>query len=127
MKDEIKLPEELEKLTQHILRSSRFNPYSRQKLLDEFLNKPDPKEPKKYTQDWSAYNKAQQMEKITLIYILDELLQNIPFPEKKGVGQKGIPRRDQISPSRAMPAGDRTDRGSGGGCLTTLNTTKMSS
>lgn len=97
--NELPLSEELEKLMQHVLRSSRLNPYGRQKLLAEFLNKPEePAKPRKYTQDWPAYNKAQMREKIALFFILDELLSSVPFPERKPSikGRKPISLRDQI-------------------------------
>ena len=56
-----------------------------------------PKEPKKsYPQDWTAYNQAQQIEKIYLMHFLDELLDYIPFPEDKKVGRKPISTRDKI-------------------------------
>jgi hypothetical protein len=49
-----------------------------------------------YPQDWTAYNKAQQSEKIYLMRFLDELLGYIPFPERKGVGRKPVQARDKI-------------------------------
>ena len=55
------------------------------------------KKPKKsYPQDWTAYNQAQQIEKIYLMYFLDELLDYIPFPEDKKVGRKPVSTRDKI-------------------------------
>src|SRR3989344_728983 len=97
MNDKVKLPNELEALMQSILRWSHQHPYSRQRLLDEFVNPPvGLKKRKTYPQDWSSYNAAQTREKIIMMFILDELLDNIPFCERKSVGRKGIPRRDQI-------------------------------
>lgn len=49
-----------------------------------------------YTQSWTAYNTAQQKEKIFLINILNELLNYIPFPEIKQVGRKPVSTRDKI-------------------------------
>ena len=49
-----------------------------------------------YTQDWEAYNKAQQSEKLYLMKFLDELLDYIPFPETKKVGRKPVSIRDKI-------------------------------
>ena len=54
------------------------------------------KERKTYSQDWSAYNQAQQKEKLMLINLLDELLSYITFPEEKGVGRNPVPMRDKI-------------------------------
>lgn len=52
---------------------------------------------KTYPQNWSAYNQAQQNEKILLMQILDELLSYIDFPPiTKGKGRKPIPLRDKI-------------------------------
>lgn len=51
---------------------------------------------KTYSQDWTAYNKAQQREKIYLMNILNELLDYIPFPENKNRGRKPISIRDKI-------------------------------
>ncbi len=59
----------------------------------------DPKmygEKRTYPQDWSAYNQAQMKEKTILISILNELLDNIPFPQTKKVGRNPIPTRDKI-------------------------------
>ncbi len=96
--DEIELSEELEKLTEHILRSNKLQPYSRQKLLDEFLLKKSKSTgPKKCTQDWTAYNNAQMKEKILCFSFLNDLLNNMEFPENKTQrGRKSIPTRDQI-------------------------------
>ncbi|MBU2639389.1 MAG: transposase [Nanoarchaeota archaeon] len=49
-----------------------------------------------YSQDWEAYNQAQQKEKILLMKFLDELLDYIPFPEHKSVGRKPMSTRDKI-------------------------------
>tara|TARA_Y100000310_G_scaffold316095_1_gene367443 strand:- start:66 stop:1202 length:1137 start_codon:yes stop_codon:yes gene_type:complete len=50
----------------------------------------------KYSQDWTAYNKAQSREKIILMKILDELLNYINFPKEKKVGRNPVPIRDKI-------------------------------
>ncbi|MBI4009849.1 MAG: transposase [Candidatus Aenigmarchaeota archaeon] len=49
-----------------------------------------------YPQDWSSYNKAQQLEKVYLMRFLDELLDYIPFPERKSVGRNPVSPRDKI-------------------------------
>lgn len=57
---------------------------------------PENKE-KTYGQDWAAYNEAQMREKIYLINILNELMENIPFPEKvQGRGRQPIPLKEKI-------------------------------
>lgn len=50
----------------------------------------------KYGQDWQAYNEAQANEKLALMHILDELLDYIPFPERRGVGRKPVSIKDKI-------------------------------
>tara|TARA_Y100000310_G_C20659996_1_gene804185 strand:- start:66 stop:1205 length:1140 start_codon:yes stop_codon:yes gene_type:complete len=49
-----------------------------------------------YSQDWTAYNQAQQSEKLYLMKFLDELLDYIPFPKTKKVGRKPVSIRDKI-------------------------------
>jgi len=49
-----------------------------------------------YSQDWTAYNQAQQKEKVLLMNILNELLDYIPFPKRKGVGRKPLSIKDKI-------------------------------
>ncbi len=51
---------------------------------------------KSYPQEWTAYNNAQQNEKVLLMNILDELLSYIPLPERKGAGRKPISIRDKV-------------------------------
>ncbi|MFH1332841.1 MAG: transposase [archaeon] len=86
--------------TKSILRALEgLDSYSRRKVLQEFnaqaiANKI--KEKKKHSQDWSAYNQAQSQEKIILIQVLNELLENIDFPEVKKVGRNPIPLKDKI-------------------------------
>jgi len=54
-------------------------------------------EKRTYPQDWTSYNNAQMKEKILLINILNELLDNIPFPvTKPKVGRNPIQMRDKI-------------------------------
>ena len=68
------------------------------KFVQELLTKYAPISKKKetYSQDWSAYNESQQREKVLLMNILDELLDYIPFSQKKGVGRNPVPLRDKI-------------------------------
>jgi len=54
------------------------------------------KNKKTYPQDWKAYNKAQQKEKLFLMNILDELLNYIPSQTHKSTGRKPISLRDKI-------------------------------
>jgi len=49
-----------------------------------------------YSQDWTAYNQAQQKEKLLLMNILDELLSYIPISETKKVGRKPVSLRDKV-------------------------------
>ena len=66
-----------------------------QEKIDNYNPKPYG-EKRTYSQDWSAYNKAQMKEKILLINILNELLDHIPFQEVNRVGRNPIPTRDKI-------------------------------
>ncbi|MFH1133508.1 MAG: transposase [Nanoarchaeota archaeon] len=54
------------------------------------------KEKTTYSQEWHAYNQAQQKEKIMLMSLLDELLSYIRFPDNKGIGRHPISLRDRI-------------------------------
>tara|TARA_Y100000310_G_scaffold339504_1_gene432374 strand:+ start:5570 stop:6760 length:1191 start_codon:yes stop_codon:yes gene_type:complete len=83
--------ENLSKLTKKIIKT--VEPAIKQEV--EYKPKPYG-EKRTYSQDWPAYNKAQMKEKILLINILNELLDNIPFPETKKVGRNPIPIRDKI-------------------------------
>ena len=66
----------------------------KQKELKEYMK--IEKKQKTYSQDWSAYNQAQQSEKIYLMKFLDELLSYAQFPERKGIGRKPVSHRDKI-------------------------------
>lgn len=69
---------------------------ARKKIQQEAKPKRIQKPRKTYPQNWYAYNKAQQREKILLMKFLDELLDYIPFPEHKQVGRKPVRTRDKI-------------------------------
>lgn len=49
-----------------------------------------------YSQDWSAYNLAQQREKLWLMSILDELLAFVPLQERNSSGRKPVNVRDKL-------------------------------
>jgi len=68
-----------------------------QKLLAKYpaINQKN-KDRKTYQQDWKAYNKAQQTEKLLIQEILSELLSYIPFPKDEGVGRNPLPMSDKI-------------------------------
>lgn len=67
-----------------------------QEKIDNYNPKPFG-EKRTYIQDWPSYNQAQMREKVLLISILNELLDNIPFPEtKRGVGRNPIPTKDKL-------------------------------
>ncbi|MFA6073473.1 MAG: transposase [Candidatus Woesearchaeota archaeon] len=52
--------------------------------------------PKTYGQDWQAYNKAQQKEKLALMSILIELVNHIPVQEKTTKGRKPFSLVDKL-------------------------------
>jgi transposase len=66
-----------------------------QETLDKYKAVLHP-EGQTYSQDWSAYNEAQQKEKLLLMAILDELLVYFPDAERIGVGRKPVSLRDKI-------------------------------
>lgn len=49
-----------------------------------------------YSQDWAAYNLAQQNEKRHFQELLRDLCQNVPEPVQQGRGQRTIPLRDVL-------------------------------
>ena len=74
------------------------------KWVEPNKKEPENKEPEKkkdrirksYPQNWTAYNEAQSLEKIYLMNFLNELLDYIPFPERKSVGRKPVALREKI-------------------------------
>jgi transposase len=54
-----------------------------------------PKKPS-YPQNWSAYNRAQAVEKHRLQALLAELCDTIPEPARTGVGRKPVPITDRL-------------------------------
>lgn len=85
----------LDKYNSGVYHSKFDKERTNQKKLGEYCRKPFG-EKRTYPQNWIAYNEAQSKEKILLINILNELLDNIPFPEIKKVGRKSVPIRDKI-------------------------------
>src|SRR3989344_7467727 len=83
---------DLSKITKEIY--NEVKPAIKEETQVEQIKNKKPK--KSYPQDWTAYNQAQQIEKIYLMHFLDELLDYIPFPEDKKVGRKPISTRDKI-------------------------------
>lgn len=82
----LKLNPEIELLIKRILKSSRSDPYSRQKLLKDFKEFYDPKpygEKRTYPQNWPVYYKACRTEKLMLFRILKDAVDflNIPPPK----------------------------------------------
>ena len=69
---------------------------AKEKPKEETVKENKEKVKRTYPQEWTAYNNAQQKEKVLLMNILDELLDYIPFPERMGVGRKPISIRDKI-------------------------------
>ncbi|MBW2975087.1 transposase [Candidatus Woesearchaeota archaeon] len=95
MKDFVKFSNFQSETVDRILK--RPNCDLRQRFVLNFLRENEiPEEKSGYSQDWPAYNKAQQNEKLILMSLLDELLTYIPFPERKSVGRKPFPFRDKI-------------------------------
>jgi len=89
----------LKKLADTILEKfSKNEGFNKTEFLIKELRNLDnkPKENKTYGQDWKSYNQAQQKEKVFLIHILNELLNNISFPKTVKVGRNPIPLKDKI-------------------------------
>ncbi len=91
--------DEFRKVAEEIYRKVSPSIKDIQTVLGFYDEKPEPKpigKKRTYSQDWSAYNAAQMKEKIYLIHILNELLENIPFPKTKKKGRKSAPTKDKI-------------------------------
>ena len=72
---EIKLPPLSEALMKRILRSDKQDPYSRQKLLNDFQEFYEPKkleEKKSYSQNWKIYYQACKDEGMMFLRILKD-------------------------------------------------------
>ncbi len=86
---------DLTKKSRKLLKIVRPAVKEKQDKIDDYNPKPFG-EKRTYSQDWSSYNKTQMREKIILINILNELLDNILFKETKKVGRNPIRTRDKI-------------------------------
>lgn len=87
---------DLTRLSKKILKIVKPSVKDKQETIEDYNPKPFGAK-RTYPQDWSSYNKTQMREKIILINILNELLDNVPFPKtKQNVGRNPIPTRDKI-------------------------------
>ena len=84
--------------TEELIDEERQTRFGKDNIIDL---KPELEEPLKnykptYSQNWTAYNQAQTVEKDFLQKILDELLSLIQEPQIKRRGRPSVPLRDQI-------------------------------
>lgn len=103
MKDELRLPPQLDILVKTILNSDIGDPYSRKKLINEYMKYYSPKRPEEkrtYPRNWPVYYQACRNEKLMVFRIVKDVVDYLEIPPPRQTN--GRPSADVVDILKAL-------------------------